>query len=169
MDTKTFTRIAMIAAVYTVISVALAPFSFGPIQVRIAEAMTVLPVLWKPSIYALTLGCFLTNLIGVATNVTGPIDIVVGTLATFLAAICTYRFRNRKINGVPVLSIMMPVIFNAVFVGIELAWMLSPDNMFTMSIVYGLQVAAGELISVIVGWFLVRDLEKREIFKETSL
>ena len=169
MDTKTFTRVALIAAVYTVISLVLAPFSFGPIQVRIAEAMTVLPLIWKPSIWALTLGCFLTNLIGVATNVTGPIDIVVGTLATFLAAVCTYRLKDNKINGVPVLGILMPVIFNGVFVGIELAWMIPPDHMLTMSLIYGLTVAAGELIAVILGWFLVRELEKREVFKKMGL
>ena len=62
MNTKQMTQIAMVAAVYTVLSVALAPFSYGPIQVRIAEALTLLPLIWQPSIAALTLGCFLTNL-----------------------------------------------------------------------------------------------------------
>ena len=166
MNTKQMTQITMVAAVYTVLSVALAPISYGPIQVRIAETLTLLPLIWQPSITALTLGCFLTNLIGVHLGVTGPIDILVGTLATFLAAMCTWRFREKTIKGIPVLSILMPVIFNGVFVGLELAWMLNPDNIAAMAVVYGLQVAAGELIAVIIGWLLLPMLKKAQIFGE---
>ena len=166
MNTKQMTQIAMVAAVYTVLSVALAPISYGPIQVRLAETLTLLPLIWQPSITALTLGCFLTNLIGVHLGVTGPIDILVGTLATFLAAMCTWKFREKTIKGIPVLSILMPVIFNGVFVGLELAWMLNPDNIAAMAVVYGLQVAAGELIAVIIGWILLPMLKKAQIFGE---
>ena len=166
MNTKQMTQIAMVAAVYTVLSVALAPISYGPIQVRIAETLTLLPLIWQPSITALTLGCFLTNLIGVHLGVTGPIDILVGTLATFLAAVCTWRFREKTIKGIPVISILMPVIFNGVFVGLELAWMLNPDNIAAMAVVYGLQVAVGELIAVIIGWILLPMLKKAQIFGE---
>ena len=122
MNTKTFARVAMIAAVYTVVSLFLAPFSFSNIQVRIAEALTLLPLIYKPSIVGLTVGCFLTNLIGAMTGVnpTGMIDAVIGTAATLLAAICTYKLRDRKFKGIPVLAILMPVIFNFVFVGAEL-------------------------------------------------
>ncbi len=166
MNTKQMTQIAMVTAVYTVLSVALAPISYGPIQVRIAETLTLLPLIWQPSIAALTLGCFLTNLIGVHLGVTGPIDILVGTLATFLAAVCTWKFRDKTIRGIPVISILMPVIFNGVFVGLELAWMLNPDNIAAMAVVYGLQVAVGELIAVIIGWILLPMLKKAQIFGE---
>ena len=96
---STFVRVAMIAAIYTVVSLVLAPFSFGNIQVRIAEALTILPILYKPSIYGVTLGCFLTNLLGamLGVNPTGLIDAVVGTLATFLAAECTYALKDKKL------------------------------------------------------------------------
>lgn len=168
MNTKDMTRIAMIAAVYTAVSLALAPFSYGNIQVRIAEALTLLPLLYKPSIWGLTLGCFLTNLIGAMTgaNPTGILDSVVGTSATLMAAVMTYRLRDRKIHGIPVFSILMPVIFNAVIVGIELGIMLFPGNVVTGSVICGLEVAAGELISVIFGWFLIKGLEKAEVFPE---
>ena len=166
MTTQRFARIAMVAAIYAAISLVLAPLSYGPIQVRIAEALTMLPLIWQPSIIALTVGCFITNLIGTAMAVTGPIDIVVGTLATFLAAVCTWKFRNRLTAGHPLLSILMPVLFNAVFVGLELGWMLSPDNMLAMSVIYGLQVAAGELISVVIGYIVVRHLPADKLFKE---
>ena len=116
MNTKNFTRIAMIAAIYTAICFVpgLSMIAFGQIQVRIAEALTLLPLLDKRAIAGVTLGCFLTNLLGamLGLNPTGFIDAIVGTLATFLAAVCTYRLRNVKTAGIPVLSCLMPVIFN---------------------------------------------------------
>ena len=150
----------------TVVTLVLAPLSYGPIQVRVSEALTVLPLIWQPSIISLTIGCFLSNLIGVHMVTTGPIDIVVGTLATFLAAVCTFKFRDRKVKGVPLLSLLMPVLFNGVFVGLELAWVLNPDNILTMSVIYGVQVAIGELVAVIIGWLILPMLKRIEAFKE---
>ena len=60
----------------------------------------------------------------------------------------------------------MPVLFNGVFVGIELAWMLNPDQIAKMSVIYGFQVAVGELISVIIGYLIVRHLPVEKLFKE---
>lgn len=166
MKTKHYAQIAMVATLYTVVTLVLAPLSYGPIQVRVSEALTVLPLIWQPSIISLTIGCLLSNLIGVHMGTTGPIDIVVGTLATFLAAVCTYKFRDRKVKGVPLLSLLMPVLFNGVFVGLELAWMLNPDNIPTMSVIYGVQVAIGELVAVIIGWLILPMLKRIEAFKE---
>lgn len=166
MKTKYYAQIAMVATLYTVVTLVLAPLSYGPIQVRVSEALTVLPLIWQPSIISLTIGCLLSNLIGVHMGTTGPIDIVVGTLATFLAAVCTYKFRDRKVKGVPLLSLLMPVLFNGVFVGLELAWMLNPDNIPTMSVIYGVQVAIGELVAVIIGWLILPMLKRIEAFKE---
>ena len=168
MNTKTFAKTAMIAAVYTAVSLALAPISFSNIQVRIAESLTLLPLIYKPGIWGVTLGCFLTNLIGVITgaNPTGILDTVIGTSATLFAAFGTYYFRNHRFHGIPVISILMPVLFNMVFVGIELGVVLFPQNIITGSIICGLEVAAGELISVIIGWYLMKWLEKTGIFRE---
>jgi uncharacterized membrane protein len=163
---KDFTRVAMIAAIYTVVSLALAPISFSSIQVRIAEALTILPLIYKPSIWGVTLGCFLTNLIGAATGVnpTGMIDAVVGTAATFLAAVCTYRLREKTVRGVPVWSVLMPVIFNFFFVGAELAKLFFDGNFFLGMMIMGAEVAVGELISCILGYFLVKALSRTKIF-----
>lgn len=166
MSTKRFAKIAMVAAVYAAVSLVFAPLSYGPIQVRFAEALTMLPLIWQPAIPALTLGCFITNLIGTAMAVTGPIDIVVGTLATFLAAVCTWKLREKLTAGIPLLSILMPVLFNAVLVGLELAWMLNPGHVLQFAPVYGLQVAAGELIAVVFGYLIVRHLPVEKLFKE---
>ena len=168
MNIKTFTKVAMIAAVYTVISLVLAPFSFGNIQVRIAEALTLLPLIYAPSIWGVTLGCFLTNLIGVlmGVNPTGVLDTVIGTSATLLAALCTYKLRDVKFRDIPVWSILMPVLFNMVFVGIELGFILFPENLVTGSVICGLEVAAGELISVVIGWYIIKLLDRTGIFRE---
>ncbi len=168
MNIKTFTKVAMIAAVYTVISLVLAPFSFGNIQVRIAEALTLLPLIYAPSVWGVTLGCFLTNLIGVlmGVNPTGVLDTVIGTSATLLAALCTYKLRDVKFRDIPVWSILMPVLFNMVFVGIELGFILFPENLVTGSVICGLEVAAGELISVVIGWYIIKLLDRTGIFRE---
>ena len=166
-NTQTFTKIAMIAAIYTVVSLVLAPFSYGNIQVRIAEALTILPLIYRPSIAGVTLGCFLTNLIGamMGVNPTGMIDAVVGTAATLFAAILTYQLRDRKIAGIPVLSPMMPVIFNFFFVGMELSVLYFEGNVWLGLLIMGTEVAIGELISVIIGYFLVKALDRTEIFR----
>lgn len=166
-NTQTFAKIAMIAAIYTVVSLVLAPFSYGNIQVRIAEALTILPLIYRPSIAGVTLGCFLTNLIGamMGVNPTGMIDAVVGTVATLFAAILTYQLRDRKIAGIPVLSLMMPVIFNFFFVGMELSVLYFEGNVWLGLLIMGTEVAIGELISVIIGYFLVKALDRTEIFR----
>ena len=161
-----FARVAMIAAIYTVVSLALAPITYGNIQIRIAEALTLLPLIYKPSIYGVTLGCFLTNLIGamMGVNPTGMIDAVIGTLATFLAAWCTYALREKTVKGVPVLSILMPVVFNFFFVGAELSFLFFEGNRIVGMLIMGTEVAIGELVSVIVGWFLTKVLQRQKIF-----
>lgn len=166
-DTLTFVRIAMIAAVYTVVSLALAPISYGNIQVRIAEALTILPLLYKPSIYGVTLGCFLTNLLGafMGVNPTGFIDAIIGTLATFLAAECTYMLKDKTVKGFPLWSVLMPVIFNFFFVGAELAVLYFEGNVVFGTLIMGSEVAVGELISVILGWLLLKPLGKTNLFK----
>ena len=166
-DTLTFVRIAMIAAVYTVVSLALAPISYGNIQVRIAEALAILPLMYKPSIYGVTLGCFLTNLLGafMGVNPTGFIDAIIGTLATFLAAECTYMLKDKTVKGFPLWSVLMPVIFNFFFVGAELAVLYFEGNVVLGTLIMGSEVAVGELISVILGWLLLKPLGKTNLFK----
>ena len=168
MNTKTFTKVAMIAAIYTVLTLVLAPISYGNMQVRISEALTMLPLIYAPSIYGVTLGCFLSNLIGAMTGVnpTGYIDAIVGTLATFLAAYCTYKTKDIKIKNVPIVSMLMPVVFNFFFVGAELGYLFMPDNFLLGMLVNGAWVALGEVIAVIIGYFLVKALDKTEIFKK---
>ena len=78
MNTQKMVRIAMIAAIYTAICFVpgLSMIAFGQIQVRIAEALTLLPLLDKRAIAGVTLGCFLTNLLGAMLGINPTIRLV---------------------------------------------------------------------------------------------
>lgn len=165
---KVFSIVAMVGAIYCAVSLALAPITFGNIQIRIAESLTMLPLLFAPGIYGVILGCFLTNLIGafLGINILGMLDVLFGTLATALAAFLTYKFRNVKVRNVPVISILMPVIINGIIIGIELGFVLFPESVLVGSLICGIEVAIGELISVVFGYFLVKELAKKtSLFK----
>lgn len=168
---REFTIVAMIAAIYAVTSIALAPISYGPIQVRVSEALTLLPLIYPPSIIGVTLGCFVTNLVGAMTgmNILGFVDVFVGTLATFMAAWCTYKLRNVQVKGLPLLSASMPVIFNAVFIGLELAIAFYPATLMVGFITSAFQVGLGELIACFVlGIPLINLLKKTKLFDEKA-
>ncbi|NLC96977.1 MAG: QueT transporter family protein [Erysipelotrichaceae bacterium] len=169
--TKDLTNIALIAASYAVVSLVLAPISFGNIQIRIAEVLTLLPLIYKPSIYGVTLGCFLTNLIGamMGINILGFLDIFIGTLATFLAALGTYYFKDKTIKNIPLISMIFPVLLNGIFIGTELAFVLMPNNLMLGIIIFGLEVAIGQLIAVIVGYFIINAMKKNKIFENNKV
>ncbi len=151
-------RAAIVAALYTVVCLVLAPFSFGAVQVRVAEALCLLPIFGVEYIVAVTLGCFLTNLIG-----STALDVVFGTLATLLACIVTYLLRKHRIKGLAILPSLPPVVFNAVIIGSMIAVFFMGDTpastgvwLFTM-----FTVGIGEVIScTIIGAALVRFIEK---------
>ena len=101
-NTAFLSQAAMIAAVYVVLTYVFAPFSFGEIQVRIAEALTILPVFTPAAVPGLFIGCLIGNILGGAVL---P-DIIFGSIATLLGAFFTYQlFRNR-----PVLAPLPPII-----------------------------------------------------------
>jgi len=108
LSTRFIIQAAMIAAVYAALTIILGPFGFGPVQFRAAEAMTVLPAIMPAAVPGLFVGCILANLIGGF----GTVDIVLGSLATLLAAVCTRLLKNHRF-----LYPLPPVVFNAVIVG----------------------------------------------------
>lgn len=152
------TETALIAALYAALTM-VNPFSFGPIQCRVSEALTILPVFTPTAIPGLTLGCFLANLIGLSTgaNVAGAWDLLLGTSATLLAAIFTYLFRKVTLRGWPWLSMIPPVFFNAVIIGAELALspLLFPEPSWALFPVCAAEVGAGEAIAVFAGGTLL--------------
>ena len=160
---------AMVAGIYAATSLAIPALSFGPVQMRIGEALTLMPILFSDSIIGITIGCAITNAIGFMTgaNILGVVDIPVGTIATLLAGILTYRFRNIKLFDLPILSALMPVLFNAIFIGAELGFLLSEGGFeLAIFIPQAISVGVGELIACFVlGLPLIKALEKTNLNK----
>ena len=159
-------RCAVIAAVYVVLCLVLAPFSYGAVQVRIAEALCLLPVFGAEYIIGVTLGCFLANLFGSTI-----IDVIFGTIATLLACLVTYRLRNVRIKGLTIPASLPPVLFNAVIVGIEITLFFTDYTamsapVWLLCISNGISVGIGELIScTILGVALVKLIESNTALK----
>ena len=106
-------RAGVIASVYVGLTYALAPISFGQFQFRVAEALTVLPILYPEAVPALFIGCFLANIIGPY----GILDIVLGSLTTLLAAVLTRMFRKSAI------AYFWPIALNALIVSAYLSFL----------------------------------------------
>lgn len=162
-------RQAMIAAMYTVVGLVLAPITFGTVQARVSEALTLMPVFGIANIWGVTIGCFLTNLIGFFTgaNILGSLDIIFGTLATFTAALASYRLRNIRFKGLPIASAIPPIIFNAVVVGMELCVMISGGFNMPVFIAQAVSVGLGQTVSCLVlGLILVKVIQSNPRLKE---
>ncbi len=125
--TKKLVTASVIAALYAVLTILSSIFglAYGGVQFRISEVLCVLPLFTSSAIPGLTVGCILSNVF----STINPVDMLVGSLATLLAGICTRMCRNIKIKNFPFLSMTFPVLFNAVFVGAEIAF-FSGENVF---------------------------------------
>ncbi|MBE0600430.1 MAG: QueT transporter family protein, partial [Firmicutes bacterium] len=126
MPVRDLTVAAVIAALYAALTVAFAPISYGAVQFRIAEALTLLPILFPQAIPGLAVGCLVANLIGGY----GIWDVVFGTLATLLAAILTYGLRKTVC-----LAAIPPVAVNAVVIGLLLHFVLKLPLLATVGTV----------------------------------
>ena len=98
VSVRKLARCAVVAALYVVLCMALQPLSYGAVQVRVAEALCLLPVFGAEYIAGVVLGCFLANLLGSTI-----VDVILGTLATLLACVVTYKLRNVRIGGLAIL------------------------------------------------------------------
>ena len=99
---------AMIAAVYVVLTLVFAPISYGEVQVRVSEALTVLPFFMPAAVPGLFVGCLIANILGGAIL---P-DIIFGSLATLLGAVGTYLLRKKTRFLAPI----PPIVANTVIV-----------------------------------------------------
>lgn len=143
---------ALIAALYVVLNYAqelILPMSTsGTVQIRLAEMLSVFAVFTPSAIPGLAVGCLLSNLITVGVL---PLDMILGTGATLLAAVCAYLLRNVKLFKVPVLSLLMPVVFNAVIIGLELEiFYVQGGFEFMGFLTQAGFVALGELVACVV-------------------
>ncbi len=125
-------RAALIGGAYAALTMIFAPISFGPVQVRVAEALTLLPWLWVEAIPGLFIGCVIANFLGGF----GIIDVLFGSAATLAAAVMTSRMPNRYLAAVP------PVVVNAIVVGGYLSVLLEIPLLLTM-----IYVGVGQVVA----------------------
>ena len=107
--TKRICRAGIIASLYVALTYLFMPFAYGPLQIRPAEALCILPLFFPEAVPALYVGCMLANLAST------PADIFLGSLATLFAACCTYAVgQTVKNTGLKLLfGGLFPVLFNA--------------------------------------------------------
>ena len=139
--TKRLTRTALIAAIYAVVTLAIAPFAYGSIQFRVSEILVLLAIFDPLYIGGLTLGCLIANLLGP----NGPMDVIFGTLATFISVYAIYLtgklIKNYKIKLL--IASIWPTIFNGLIIG----WML--NKLYGLPLILSVgEVALGELVVI---------------------
>lgn len=181
-DTHYIARVGMIAAVHaaaTLVTVMfLGSLAWGPIQFRVSEALCVLALFTPAAVPGLTLGCAIANIANIAlsgTGMLGMLDVVFGSLATFVGASITWKLRRR-----PAIALMGPVLANALIVPAYLPLLLqgigfytipftsiSLDGTYPLMYLFGLVTTGlGEaVIMYLLGYPLARSLAKTPLIK----
>lgn len=147
---------AAAAALYGALTIAAAPLSYGPVQVRFSECMVLLAYYHKKWVPGLIAGCFLANL----ASPFGIADLLCGTAATAIAVAAMRRCPT------PWTASLCPAIANGVIIALELAWLT--DMPMTAEVLLPLMgwIGAGELLSVtVIGTGLFRLLLKSEVLR----
>ena len=141
---------AVIAAMYVALTLIFAPISYKEVQVRISEALTILPFFTPAAIPGLFVGCILANLLGGSI----PVDILFGSIATLIGAVGSYALRkNRYLVPLP------PIIANALIVPFVLRYGYGVTLPIPLMVC---TVGAGEVISAgLFGLLLLTALDKR--------
>ena len=155
ISVRQLTTAAVVGALYAALTLLSSAFglAYGPVQFRISEALCVLPFLFPETAWGLFVGCWVANLI----SPYGALDMVVGSLATLIAALWTAKCRRKWMAPLP------PVVCNAVLVGAVLAWQQSGswETFWPAFTLNAFSVAAGEAVMCFVlGLLLLRGVEK---------
>lgn len=160
MSNRKIAVYGIIMASYTVLSLLVGAFSFGLMQIRIAELLMVLVLEDGEYILPLSLGCFLANMIGVLCGMNAMvIDILVGTIATYISGVLVYMFRHIRLCNKPILSLLMPPIVNGLLVGLELHFVLDIGFMMAFGYVFAGEFVAVTILGSILGDGLCRVIE----------
>lgn len=162
MNVKYLTKASLISAIYIVLVLVqvlplpLATLTFGPIQLRLAEGLVLLPLVESAAIPGVFVGCLLSNLLLASYSGFGLIDIIGGSLVTLVAAILTSKMKS-KITG-----IIPPVLLNGLIVSIWVSYFTRVPYIYT-----AIGITIGELVSVgIFGSLFLYVYEKATNFKE---
>lgn len=145
-STKKAARAGIVAGLYVLLSLSFFTISSGPVQMRVSEGLTLLPLLFPETIPAVFVGCALSNLItGCA-----PLDIVFGSLITLVAAILTFLTGKAIRNNVLKIAVggIFPIVLNAVF--LPLIWYFCYGELEFLYIIQVLILLAGQSAAVYV-------------------
>lgn len=155
-DLRDLTMAGLIAALYVLLTLfaQMLGLASGVIQIRISEALTILPVFTVAAVPGLTIGCLLANFMtGCAAW-----DVLFGTLATFLGAVGT-RVIGRR---VPVLGPVFPILANCLIVPPVLMYVYGVEEAWWFLII---TVGIGEILSCgVLGWILYKALKRTTLF-----
>ena len=125
--TKRFCRAGIIAALYVALTYTFMPFAYGPLQIRPAEALCILPLFFPEAIPALYIGCMISNI------PSGPIDVFLGSFATLIAAFGTYMvgrfFKNQWLKLI--LGGIFPVVCNAFIIPLIIVFLYGDLGAFS--------------------------------------
>ncbi len=132
------THAAAIAAIYVVLTLIFAPISYGEVQVRISEALTILPFFTPAAIPGLFIGCLIANFLGGSII----LDVIFGSIATLIGAAGTYLLRNNRW-----LAPLPPIISNTIIVPLVLRYGYGVPLPIPMLMLF---IAIGEIISCYV-------------------
>lgn len=166
LRTHAIAAAAIVGAAYAVLTMALAPISYGAVQLRVSEVLCILPYFMPCTAWGLFAGCAIANLL------TGNIfDIIFGSLATLAAGLITAALgKQRHTLANSALACLMPVAFNAIVVGavITAAYegfgLLERPGAFALNAAY---VGLGEAIVLyVLGLPLMRYLPGKKFFRE---
>lgn len=154
--TSKICRAGIIASAYFVLTYFLQAISFGPIQARVAEAFTVLPLLFPEAVPALFVGCFLSNLFSGYV----AFDLFLGSLATLIAGILTYlvgKFtKSSKLKFI--LGVIPPILVNALI--IPLVFVLGGAEGVVYGVELGLIALSQSVVIIPIGGFLYGALSR---------
>ena len=144
-DVRQMGKIAIIAAVYAALCLALAPISYGGIQFRISEILLILPFYNKRYSISLILGTFIANIF----SPMGIYDMIFGTAATILVCIVIINLKDKKFIA------LAAAVINGIIIGAELYFVLHLN--LVLSVIY---VAVGEFVVVLIGVLTFAGIEK---------
>lgn len=158
--TRRLVHAAIIAALYAVLThfqnILLPGSATWAIQFRLSEALCVLAFFTPAAAMGLSAGCLIFNLTFAAAL---PLDFVVGTIATYLAAKVMCWTRNVTVKQYPLFGMLMPALFNAILVGWELSVYIGGG--FWINALY---VAIGEIVVLLtLGTVLYFAMKRRNL------
>lgn len=142
MNTRYLTKSSLIAAIYIILVLLQIPMgnlAFGPIQLRLAEGLTLLPLVESAAIPGLFVGCLVSNLILTSYSTFGLTDILGGSLVTLIAAYLTSKMPNRLAAALP------PIILNGLIVSIWVSYFTKVPYWITV-----LGISGGEIASIAI-------------------